>query len=88
MDKSTAGGSFDFVLYAFETSGSAANAGKFVELFISNPAQPLHFVSSTGGFVLPSLEQKTYCGNLAETAVSFDRACVSFCLDVAGRNHE
>jgi hypothetical protein len=36
MDQSTAGGSFDFVLYAFETSRSAGNAGKFVELFISN----------------------------------------------------
>jgi len=36
MDKSTFSGSFDFVLYAFETSCPAANAGKFVELFISN----------------------------------------------------
>jgi hypothetical protein len=36
MDKSTVSGSFDFILYAFETSGSAANAGKFVEFFISN----------------------------------------------------
>ena len=88
MDKSTVSGPFDFVLYAFETSRSAANAGKFVEFFLPNPAQPLHFVSSTGGFVLPSLEQKTYCRNLAATAVSFDRACVSFCLDVARRNHE
>jgi hypothetical protein len=36
MDKSTVSGSFDFVLYTFETSRSAANAGKFVEFFISN----------------------------------------------------
>jgi hypothetical protein len=36
MDKSTVSGSFVFVLYAFETSGAAANAGKFVEFFISN----------------------------------------------------
>ena len=88
MDKSTVSGSFDFVLNTFKTSSTAANAGKFVEFFLPNPAQPLHFISSTGGFVLPSLEQKTYCRNLAATAVSFDRACVSFYLDVAGRNHE
>jgi len=36
MDQSTAGGPPGFVLYAFETSGSAANAGKFVEFLISN----------------------------------------------------
>jgi len=36
MDKSTVSGSFDFVLYALKTSGPAANAGKFVEFFISN----------------------------------------------------
>jgi hypothetical protein len=38
MDKSTVSGSIDFVLYAVETSGSAANAGKLVEFFLSNPA--------------------------------------------------
>jgi hypothetical protein len=36
MDKSTVSGPPGFVLYAFETSGSAANAGKFVEFFIPN----------------------------------------------------
>ena len=88
MDQSTAGGSFDFVLYAFETSGSAANAGKFVELFISNPAQPLHFVSTTCGFVLYCLEQKTYARNLAKTPTAYNHTGFPFLLDVAGRNHE
>ena len=88
MDQSYVSGSPDFVLSTLKTSSPATNAGKLVEFFLPNPAQPLHFVSSTGGFVLPSLEQKTYCRNLATTAVSFDRACVSFCLDVAGSHNE
>ena len=88
MDQSYVSGAPDFVLSTLETSSPATNAGKLVEFFLPNPAQPLHVVSSTGRFVLPGLEQKTYCRNLAATAVSFDRACVSFCLDVARRNHE
>ena len=88
MDQSNVSGSHDSVLSTLKTSSHATNAGKLVEFFLPNPAQPLHFVSSTGGFVLHNLEQKTYCGNLEATAVSFDRTCVSFCLDVARRNHE
>jgi len=84
MDQSTVSGSFDFVLYAFETSRSAANAGKFVELFISNPAQPLHFVSTACGFILHCLEQKTYARDLAKIPLSFNRAGFPFFLDVAG----
>ena len=85
MDQSYFSGSPDFVLSTLKTTSPATNAGKLVEFFLPNPAQPLHFVSSTSSFVLPSLEQKTYCRNLAATATSFDRACVSVCLDVAGR---
>ena len=88
MDKSTVSGSFDFVLYAFETSGSAANAGKFVELFISNTAQPLHFVSTACGFVLHCLEQKPYAQNLAKTPNAFNRTGFPFLLDVVGCSHE
>ena len=88
MDKSTVSGSFDFVLYAFETSRSAANAGKFVELFISNPAQPLHFVSTSCGFVLHCLEPKARSRNLAKTTTAFNRTGFSFLLDVAGRDNE
>ena len=88
MDKSTVSGSFDFVLYAFETSGSAANAGKFVEFFISNPAQPLHFVSTACGFVLHCLEQKPYARNLAKAPSAFNHTGFPFLLDVAGCSHE
>ena len=88
MDQSAISGPVDFVFSPLKTTGPAANVGKLAEFFLPNPAKPLHFVSSTGGFVLPSLEQETYCRNLAATAVSFDRACVSFCLDVARSNHE
>ena len=88
MDKSTVSGSFDFVLYAFETSRSAANAGKFVELFISNPAQPLHFVSTACGFILHCLEPKTRSRNLAKTPSASNRTSFPFWMDVAGRNHE
>ena len=88
MDKSTVSGSFDFVLNALKTSCPAANAGKFVEFFISNPAQPLHFVSTACGFVLHCLEQKTYARNLAKTQTAFNRVSIPVLLDVAGCNHE
>ena len=88
MDQSTVSGSFDFVLYAFETSRSAANAGKFVELFISNPAQPLHFVSSASRFVQYCLEQKPYCRNLAKAPSASNRVSIPVLLDVAGRDNE
>jgi hypothetical protein len=88
MDKSTVSGSFDFVLYAFETSCPAANTGKFVEFFISNKAQPLHFVSTACGFVLHCLEQKPSFRNLAKTPTAFNRAGFPFLLDVVGCNHE
>ena len=88
MDKSTVSGSFDFVLYAFETSRAAANAGKFVELFISNPAQPLHFVSSASRFVQYCLEQKPYCRNLAKAPSASNRVSIPVLLDLAGRDNE
>ena len=88
MDQSTVSGSFDFVLYAFETSSSAATAGKFVEFFISNKAQPLHFVSTACGFVLHCLEQKTYARNLAKTPSASTRVSIPVFLDVAGRDNE
>jgi hypothetical protein len=88
MDKSTVSGSFSFVLYAFETSGYAANAGKFVEFFISNPAQPLHFVSTACGFVLHCLEPKARSRNLAKTPSASNRFSFPVLLDVAGRDNE
>ena len=88
MDQSTVSGSFDFVLYAFETSGSAAYAGKFVEFFISNSAQPLHFVSTACGFVLHCLEPEARIRNLAKTPTAFNRTGFPFLLDVAGCSHE
>ena len=88
MDKSTVSGALDFVLYAFETSRSATNAGKFVELFISNPAQPLHFVSSASRFVQYCLEQKPYCRNLAKAPSASNRVNIPVLLDVAGRDNE
>ena len=88
MDQSTADGPPGFVLNTLKTSCPAANAGKFVELFISNPAQPLYLISSTCGFVLHCLEQKTYARNLAKTPPSFNRAGFPFFLDVVGCNHE
>ena len=88
MDKSTVSGSFDFVLPALKTSRSAANAGKFVELFISNPAQPLHFVSTACGFVLHCLEQKTYGRNMAKAPSASNRIDFPFWMDVAGCSHE
>jgi len=88
MDQSPVSGSFDFVLYAFEASRTAANAGKFVELFISNPAQPLHFVSTACGFVLHCLEPKARIRNLAKTPTAFNRTGFPFLLDVVGCSHE
>ena len=88
MDQSTAGGPPGFVLNPLKTSCPAANAGKFVELFISNPAQPLYLISSTCGFVLHCLEQKTYDRNLAKTPIAFNHAGFPFLLDVVGRDNE
>ena len=88
MDQPTTGGPPCFVLYAFETPGSAANAGKFVEFFISNPAQPLYLVSSACSFVLHCLEHKTYDRNLAKTPSASNHISFPFWMDVAGRNHE
>ena len=88
MDQSTVGGPPCFVHYAFETSGSAANARKLVELFFPNPAQPLHFVSTACGFVQYCLEQKPYCRNLAKTPSASNRIDFPFWLDVVGRDNE
>ena len=88
MDQSTAGGPPCFVHYAFETSGSAANARKLVELFFPNPAQPLHFVSSASRFVQYCLEQKPYCRNLAKAPSASNRVSIPVLLDVAGRDNE
>ena len=88
MDQSTAGGPPGFVLNTLKTSCPAANAGKFVELFISNPAQPLHFVSSASRFVQYCLEQKPYCRNLAKAPSASNRVSIPVLLDVAGRDNE
>ena len=88
MDKSTTGGPPGFVLNTLKTSCPAANAGKFVELFISNPAQPLHFVSSASRFVQYCLEQKPYCRNLAKAPSASNRVSIPVLLDVAGRDNE
>ena len=88
MDQSTACGPPGFVLNTLKTSCPAANAGKFVELFISNPAQPLHFVSTACGFVLHCLEPKARSRNLAKAPSASNRTDFPFWMDVAGCSHE
>ena len=88
MDQSTAGGPPGFVLNTLKTSCPAANAGKFVELSISNPAQPLYLISSTCGFVLHCLEPEARSRNLAKTPTAFNPTSFSFLLDVVGRDNE
>ena len=88
MDQPVIGRLVDSVFTSLKTSGTSANIRKFVEFFLSNPAQPLHFVSTACGFVQHCLEQKTYARNLAKTTAAFNHAGIPVLLDVAGRYHE
>ena len=88
MDQPVIGRLVDSVFTSLKTSGTSANIGKFVEFFLSNPAQPIHIDASTGGFVQHGMEQKTSFRNLAKTTAAFNHAGIPVLLDVAGRYNE
>ncbi len=88
MDQPVIGRLVDSVFTSLKTSGTSANIRKFVEFFLSNPAQPLHIASAAGCFVQHGMEQKTSFRNLAKTKAAFNRVGIPVLLDVAGRDHE
>ena len=88
MDQSLVSGNFDPVFSSTKTSGTSANIGKFVEFFLSNPAQPLHIISAASCFVQHCMEQKTGFRNLAKAPSTSNRVSIFVLLDVAGRYYE